>query len=243
MRLFYVRHGHSSNNTLGPIEGRSRVEDPPLTPLGLRQVEALCTAVRRRFISSIACNGRPEDSDLTPVTHIYSSLMQRALVTATRVAEALAMRVTAWPDTHEVGGIYRYCESGDEMIGLPGNDRAHFEARFPDLLLPYELRGPWWNRPFEEVGEAAHRAARVLSSLTGEPRRADEAVILVGHRGFYNLLLAVMQRPARQIAEMPGLFELHNCAISRIDLSTEHSRVVFSNDATHLGPDLLTPPR
>jgi hypothetical protein len=44
------------------------------------------------------------------ITHVYCSLMERAVATGHRVAEALDLPLLGWIDIHETGGMFLYDE-------------------------------------------------------------------------------------------------------------------------------------
>ena len=69
MIVYCIRHGESTYNAEGRIQGQS---DVPLSQLGLRQSEAVAAALAG-----------------LPVEAIYSSPLERASQTAARVADAL----------------------------------------------------------------------------------------------------------------------------------------------------------
>ena len=78
MRLHFIRHAQSENNALYARTGtwHGREADPELTELGYLQATHLA-----KFAGE----------HLTGATHIYCSLMVRAIVTANHVADALDM--------------------------------------------------------------------------------------------------------------------------------------------------------
>lgn len=245
MQLYFIRHGQSENNLLwvraGSSQGRS--EDPDLTPLGRQQAQRMAQFLGQAD-SSTAVNLRGHDFQNAAgfgVTHLYASLMIRAVATGTIIAQALGLPLTAWKDLHETGGIYRKDEQTGERIGLPGNNRAHFEAHYPDLILPDALgEEGWWNCPFEEYEQRPLRAKRFLCDLRERHGGADDRVAVVSHGGFYNhLLQAILNLPQRE-----GLwFALNNAAVSRIDfIDSDDERIVLSylNRVDFLPKELLT---
>jgi len=236
MQLYFIRHGQSENNELwmstGSHEGRS--EDPGLTEVGRRQAEFLA-----QFLSQPAS----ASSDFQNVagfgiTHLYTSLMVRAVATGTIIANALDSPLVAWEDLHEWGGIYLRDEQTDERVGLPGRNRAYFETHYPDLVLPdYLGEDGWWNRPFEEPEPRLPRAKRVLHDLLERHGGTDDRVAVVSHGGFYNYLLAViLNLPERE----DHWFALNNAGLSRIDFDEEEIRLIYLNRVDFLPKELIT---
>ncbi len=236
MQLYFIRHGQSENNALwmstNSHEGRN--EDPGLTEVGRRQAEFLA-----QFLSQPAS----ASSDLQNVagfgiTHLYTSLMVRAVATGTIIANALDLPLVAWEDLHEWGGIYLKDEQTDERTGLPGRNRAYFEQHFPDLALPDSLgEEGWWNRPFEEPELRLPRAKRALHDLLDRHGHTDDRVAVVSHGGFYNYLLAViLNLPERE----DHWFALNNAGLSRIDFDEEEIRLIYLNRVDFLPKELIT---
>ena len=236
MQLYFIRHGQSENNALWLSAGShiGRNEDPGLTEVGRRQAEFLA-----QFLSQPAS----ASSDFQNVagfgiTHLYSSLMVRAVATGTIIANALDLPLVAWEDLHEWGGIYLKDEQTDERTGLPGRNRAYFETHYPDLALPDSMgEAGWWNRPFEEPELRLPRANRVLHDLLERHGGADDRVAVVSHGGFFNYLLAA-------ILELPGRegyrFGMSNTGISRIDFHDEAIWLNYLNRVDFLPKELIT---
>jgi 2,3-bisphosphoglycerate-dependent phosphoglycerate mutase len=240
MQLYFIRHGQSENNALWLSTGShiGRSEDPGLTEVGRQQSELLA-----QFLSQADPNVAVNGGDFHNVagfgiTHLYSSLMVRAVATGTIVASALDLPLVAWEDLHEYGGIYLRDEETDEPIGLPGRNRAYFEAHYPDLVLPDSLdEAGWWNRPFEAPELRLPRARRFLHDLLERHGHTEDRVVVVSHGGFYNYFLAA-------ILDMPGRegyrFVMNNAAISRIDFNQEDTWLIYLNRADFLPKELIT---
>jgi 2,3-bisphosphoglycerate-dependent phosphoglycerate mutase len=240
MQLYFIRHGQSENNALWMSTGShiGRCEDPGLTEVGRRQTDLLA-----RFLGQADPNLAANGSDLQNVagfgiTHLYTSLMVRAVATGTIIADALGLPLVAWEDLHEWGGIYLKDEQTDERTGLPGRNRAYFETHYPDLVLPDSLgEAGWWNRPFEEPELRLPRAQRVLRDLLERHGGTDDRVTVVSHGGFFNYLLAA-------ILDMPGResyrFVLNNAGLSRIEFHDEDTWLVYLNRVDFLPRELIT---
>lgn len=242
MQFYFIRHGQSVNNLLwirtGSSEGRS--EDPVLTPTGRQQAREVARFLQQANpTTALASHGRAiQNVAGFGITHLYTSLMLRAVSTATTIAEALDLPLVAWKDLHETGGIFRVDKQTGERIGLPGKNRAYFETYYPHLALPDDLNQKgWWNRPFEEYEPRPLRAKRVLNDLLDRHGGTDDRVAVVSHAGFYNhLLRAILDLP-----EQKGFwFALNNAAITRIDFDDEEVVLGYSNRIDFLPKELLT---
>lgn len=262
MQLYFIRHAESTNNRLyaqtGSDQGRS--EDPELTDLGCQQAQALARylADPANFPPSEITRRLPSQGEAPPdpggLTHLYTSLMVRAVATASLIAEATGLTPEGWLDLHEEGGIFREQEPpcpGDPplRIGLPGKTRRYFEVHYPRLKLPPQVgEDGWWNRPFEERAERPQRAARLLSELlrrhaAPRPDGGEDRIALVSHGGFYNLFMRqVLSLPATRPdgTENAIWFALYNTAITRLDYRDGQWVVVYQNRVAHLPPAWIT---
>jgi 2,3-bisphosphoglycerate-dependent phosphoglycerate mutase len=224
MQFYFIRHGQSINNllyaTTGSDKGRSC--DPELTETGRRQAEFLAEYLHQ------------EDTNLT---HLYTSLMIRAVSTGTVVADRLGLPLVAWLDLHEEGGIYLNNNQGDP-IGQPGKDRAYFEENYPGLVLPETLNASgWWNRSYEATAERPARAWRFLQDLFTRHGGTDHRVAVISHGGFYNHVLSAL---LNQSDNHSLWFMLRNAAITRIDFNPDRTDFVYQNQAFFLPHELIT---
>jgi 2,3-bisphosphoglycerate-dependent phosphoglycerate mutase len=241
MQLYFIRHGQSENNllwaTTGSFHGRS--EDPGLTAAGRLQVAKLARLLARPGTPP-AIPAEYDGQNVTgfQITHLYCSLMVRAIDTATILARALNLPLAAWEDVHEVGGIHKKGEDGGEPVGLAGKNRAYFVEHYPHLSLPSSLGDEgWWNRPYEPREARPGRAARFLRELMARHGECEDRVAVVSHGGFYNHLIhAILGLP------LGGAlwFAMNNAAITRIDFNAADILVQYANRVDHLPPELIT---
>jgi 2,3-bisphosphoglycerate-dependent phosphoglycerate mutase len=230
MTLYLIRHAQSSNNDLYARTGSSsgRVEDPELTPLGVRQAGILSD-----YLAGYAGNGGEY-----AFTHLYSSLMVRAVATATAVSRTCNLPVFAWPEVHEQLGIFLADEQTGELVGRPGKSRSYFQEHYPDLKLPESLNEHgWWNRPVETEAEWEQRARDFLVELRRRHGEGENRVAVVTHGGFYHAVMIALTGGAGS----DGLwFTMHNTGITRIDFRLEQVSVVYHNRLEHLPPELVS---
>ena len=240
MQLYFIRHGQSTNNQLlfqtGSEDGRSA--DSELTETGRQQAERLAQFLGWRDPELAHLSYDNRNLAGFGITHLYCSLMVRAVQTGVAVARTLGLPLVAWPEAHEVGGVYRDDPETGEKIGLAGRDRAFFETYYPDLVLPDSLGAEgWWNRPFEEREERPARARLFLDQLRARHGTDGDQVAVISHGEFYNHLLSVLFDIAlgRQFS-----FSMNNTAITRIDWDNSGVNLVYANRAEHLPADLIT---
>ena len=241
MQLYFIRHGQSENNLLwaetGSVRGRS--DDPGLTDTGRLQAERLAELLSRPGQPSFV-PAEYDGQNVTgfEITHIYCSLMRRAIETGSIVARALHLSLVAWEDVHEVGGIHWSEDEGGEPVGQPGKNRAYFEEHYPHLRLPDSLgEEGWWNRPFEALEERPKRAERFLRELLARHGETRDRVAVVSHGGFYNhLMRAILDLPP----EGELWFSINNAAITRVDFAPEGIWMQYTNRVDHLPGELVT---
>jgi 2,3-bisphosphoglycerate-dependent phosphoglycerate mutase len=241
MQLYFIRHGQSVNNQLWDQTGSSkgRSVDAELTPVGRQQAERVAEFLRQPGRPAAAQGTDADNAAGLNITHLYTSLMVRAIATGSVIAEALDLPLVAWEDLHEVGGIYQGDEQTGERIGQPGKTRAYFEAHYPRLVLgrPGLYENGWWNRSPEDAEQASVRAQRFLHDLTERHGEKDDQVAVVSHAAFYNALLRAMLKTPD---EGNCWFILNNAAISRFDFCQDRIELVYLNRLDHLLPDWIT---
>ena len=230
MTLYLIRHAQSANNARYERTGSSngRVEDPELTELGTQQAEVLSDYLARNA----------EAGGEYRFTHLYCSLMVRAVATATAVSRSCNLPLVAWPEVHEQAGIFLADEQSGELIGRPGKSRSYFERHYPDLQLPESLNEHgWWNRPVETETEWKQRAREFLNELGRRHGSGEDTVAVITHGGFYHEVILALTGGAGT----DGLwFTMYNTGITRIDFHSTHTSVVYHNRLEHLPPELIS---
>ena len=246
MRLYFIRHGQSINNAnVGNAEYNEN-PDPYLTQTGLEQAELLAKYLKenQRVTNDKSWNNQNQfDFGLT---HIYTSLMERAAMTAAPTARALGIPFTSWMNIHEEGGIYARKKDFRNSV-LPGRPRSFFEKNIPELTLPDDFdESGWWNRPFESEKERQPRADLVLSELIARhgdmEGQTEQHIAFISHGGFFmRFMSTLLTLPWRQGAHgMRSWFLLNNCSISRVDIHTDWLTVCYINRTDHLPSHLIS---
>ncbi|MBI5352538.1 MAG: histidine phosphatase family protein [Chloroflexi bacterium] len=247
MELYFIRHGQSINNAKIGDPEYTENPDPYLTELGIEQAEYLARYIKEKQHIAKDKTWNPQNQFGFGFTHIYTSLMERAVATAAPIACALeTVPFSAWTDIYEEGGIYAR-EKENRFKGLSGRPRSFFESKFPKLELPetYDESG-WWNRPFESDEERQPRADKVLTDLLarhGDKEGQDEhRIVFVSHGGFFmRLISAMLKLPWRQAAhDMRSWFLLNNCSISRFDIRKDEVTINYLNRTEHLPAHLIS---
>jgi 2,3-bisphosphoglycerate-dependent phosphoglycerate mutase len=247
MELYFIRHAQSENNANLGRDDYQESSDPELTKIGRAQAQYLAKflADNQSRDEEVAWNNQNRHG--FGLTHLYTSLMVRAVDTGTTVAEVINLPLVAWPEIHEAGGIFSRIPE-DEMAGLPGKSRSYFEQYFPNLVLPDGLgENGWWNRPFEEVDARKPRADRVWRELLARhadrPGQPEHRVAFFSHGGFFMYLLtAALNVEMRRIEEFKHeyWFIMNNCGITYLDVKDGQVLVAYTNRTDFLSDDLIT---
>jgi 2,3-bisphosphoglycerate-dependent phosphoglycerate mutase len=241
MQIYLIRHAQSINNLLWDTSGSSkgRSDDPELTETGKKQANLLADTLKKTRNLLTANHQDVQNINGYRLTHLYTSLMVRAVATGSAVARALHLPLMGWDDLHEEGGIYLEDETSGEKVGQPGKNRSYFEAYFPEMILHPSLgEKGWWNcRPHEESEQRPIRGRRVIQTLVETHGGTDHHVALFTHGGFYNhLMRAVLRLPDSKDL----WFTFNNTAITRIDFGQGEVSVAYMNDVGFLPRELVS---
>jgi len=113
MLLYCIRHGESSYNAEGRVQGQS---DVPLSELGLRQSAAVAAALADQRVDAL-----------------YASPLRRAMQTAQPVAEALKQEIRTDPRLMEVhAGVFQD-KLRTELDDLYPEEIARWRSGDPDF--------------------------------------------------------------------------------------------------------------
>jgi len=249
MQLYLIRHGQSTNNVsweFRDTDGYDRVSDPPLTELGIRQAQALATYIT-------ATQSIPDKNisvgtyrNSVSLTHLYSSLMIRAIQTGTVLSDSLGIPLYGLPDVHEIGGIYleTLVDGKTEISFEHGVTPAYLQENFPAFKLhqPIEETG-WWQGGQEPADAPLARANRVLQFLLTKHLGTNDHVAVVTHGGFFNTLVRAIFsiRPDEpDNRNLPIWFSFCNCAISRFDFGNDRVIFTYHNRTDYFPEELVT---
>lgn len=244
MQIYYIRHAESANNALwvatGGVDGRD--PDPDLTAIGRAQLPHLARCIGRPY-TPVEPGLDFQNQNGFGLTHVYTSLMVRAVETGQAVAAAAGVPLVGLIDIHEFGGIFAYGENWSRH-GLPGRTPAELAARFPDLILPADAPADgWWQSRHEELPDMAARARRVWDLFLDRHGATDDRVALIGHGGFFQAFMAAaLKLPSPESWErgFPIGFSLNNAAVTRLTVEDGRTRLLYTNRADHLPAELIT---
>lgn len=147
MLLYCIRHGESSYNAEGRIQGQS---DVPLSELGRRQSAAVAKAL-----------------DNLPIDAIYSSPLRRAMQTAEPIAEALKLAIQTDPRLMEVHAGEFQDKLRIQLEDEYPEEMARWRRGDPDFPLPGgETRRQLMQRggeAFQQIAGGGHEQVVVVS--------------------------------------------------------------------------------
>lgn len=199
-RIVAIRHGETSWNVDGRIQGHL---DIPLNDIGLWQAQCTGAALADEHFDAI-----------------YSSDLQRALVTAQSVGQTTGCAVQ--PDT----GLRERCFGCFE-----GRTFKDIEAEAPEQALRWRKRDPEFVP--DNGGESLHmlrgRIQHTVDRLAAQ--HIGGQIALVAHGGVMDILYRLA---TRQDLQAPRSWELGNAAINRLLWTPEGLTLVGWGDTAHL---------
>jgi len=223
MRLYFIRHAQSANNSLPE---RLRVEDPAITPLGHRQAAALAADFESR-------QARHQ------IRHLITSPFRRALETAEHLRAHMKLSAEVWVDLHEQGGCY----SGYQpwlYQGRPGMSRNEIERHFPWYRVEESIGddGWWASKEYESAEAAGARARRLWQRICQLHDGDGGAVAFITHADFKSLLMKELARLGNWPTDpWNGIW---NTAVTIVDVSSGPPQLVDFNSVSHLDQELLS---
>lgn len=242
LQLYFIRHGQSTNNVIMDENNHDeylfeRKTDPELTPVGIEQARIVADSIAQPFTAQ---NDDPQNRSGFGLTHLYCSLMVRAVRTGVEIAQKTNLPLVAWPELHETGGLFDVdiVDGEPVFIGQPGPGRSFFKAQFPQLVIPADLpEDGWYNREKEPRESYLLRAQAIIDRLLAEHGGADHRVGIVMHGGiFARILTAFFNIQAERF-----WFLMNNCAISRVDITEKDQvRLIYMNKVDHFPDHLVT---
>ena len=146
IRIYVARHGETTWNAEGKIQGRS---DPELSPKGEIQSLALLERLKDR-----------------PLSAIYTSTLRRSIQTAEPIARHLGLSIEKRPELDEIAfGIFE----GKQFSDVTGELREEWE-RFKQDRLTYHIPGGAENytdvanrlKPFSKEILQEHQGQEIL---------------------------------------------------------------------------------
>ena len=147
MLLYLVRHGESTFNAEGRIQGQS---DSPLSELGRRQSQAVADALATR-----------------PIEAVYSSPLRRALETAQPIADRHGLKIRTDPRLMELNAGVFEGHLRDELAAACPIELARWLGGDEDFAIPGgESRRQLTERGCEAIRSIAAAGCREVVVVT-----------------------------------------------------------------------------
>jgi broad specificity phosphatase PhoE len=160
IKIYIARHGETTWNVEGRIQGRS---DPGLSPKGQQQSFALLEPLKDR-----------------PIAAIYSSTLQRSILTAQPVAHHFGLPIRRESELDEIAfGVLE----GRNLYQFDEVTQNEWE-RFKDDRFNYRIPGA------ENYTDVANRVKPFLDRILQS--HGGEEVLIVGHRVVNRLLIGML---------------------------------------------------
>ena len=241
LELYFIRHGQSDNNVIA-IENDAeylsqRFIDPELTPIGEEQAQVVGETLAQPFTQGVY---NPHNRFGFGLTHLYCSLMIRAVSTGTAISEKTNVPLVAWPELHETGGLFdvKMVYGEPFLTGKSGPSRSYFESRFPNLILPDELtEDGWYNRDKETREHYFKRGQAIVDRILAEHGGTNHRIGFVMHAGIFAYIFTAFF----QVKAENYWVSSHNCSINRIDVLPEgRVQLRYSNKVDYFPDHLIT---
>ena len=198
-RLLLVRHGDTELNSAERYWGHSDVK---LSAAGLRQAERLRDRLAVEKIDSI-----------------YSSHLERALVTAETIGSRHQVEVVTCAELREIN-----------FGQLEGLNFSEINRLYPEVAKLWAERSPKLKYPGgDSLAEFSNRVSKFLSRL--EKHTAEETVLIVAHKGVLcTLLCRLLGIDLRQRWQ----FRLDLASLSILETHQRGAILCLLNDVSHL---------
>jgi broad specificity phosphatase PhoE len=160
IKIYVARHGETTWNVEGRIQGRS---DPGLSPKGYAQSLALLEQLKNR-----------------PLSAIYTSTLQRSVLTAQPIAKYLNLPMQKQTELDEIAfGMME----GRQFSNMDEEVRVEWE-RFKENRLTYHIPGA------ENYADVAIRLRPFMERIL-QIHKGQE-ILIVGHRGANRMLIGML---------------------------------------------------
>lgn len=249
MQIYFIRHGQSTNNILSYEDGSydyERVSDPSLTVIGVEQAKYVGQFLAQKLDWPADVTMDTQNRYGFGLTHLYCSLMIRAVHTGSIISSHVGLPLVALPQVHEVGGVYLdQVINGEPQIRIEhGGTPVFYQEVFP--LLRFEEPIPeqgWWRGGREEVEAPLKRARAVIAWLKERHFETDDRVAIVTHGGFYNYLMRAIfdiapNEPDQR--KVPIWYSICNCSVTRFDFTNRRVSLAYHNRTDFLPDKLVT---
>jgi broad specificity phosphatase PhoE len=177
IKIYIARHGETPWNVEGKVQGRS---DPGLSLKGYDQSLALSGQLKGR-----------------PFSAIYTSTLQRSILTAQPIAKFLNLPIQKQPELDEIAfGILE----GVQMSGLDGELKREWE-QFKENRFTYRIPGA------ENFTDVANRVKSFKEEILRN--HEGEEILIIGHKIVNRFLIGMLLE--YPLEDIPKLEQTNGC--------------------------------
>jgi len=171
IKIYIARHGETIWNVEGRIQGRS---DPGLSPKGVDQSLALFEQLRGR-----------------PISAIYTSTLQRSILTAQHVANYLSLPIQK---QHELDEMAFGILEGKQILHLDEETKSEWE-KFKENRFTYHI--PQAENYTDVINRIRPFAEKILQN------HQEEEILIISHRVANQMLIGVlMDYPSEKVLKI-----------------------------------------
>lgn len=198
--LYLIRHGQTESNVAGLLHGST---DVPLNPYGLRQAERVAVRV----------------AEMTELSVMYSSPLQRALQTAQAISRLTHLPLELHPGLAEINFGLAEGATIDEL--------AENYPHLYEQLLDYDdtdVRFP----EGESRAEFANRIESALDDIVNA--HLGQRIIIVAHGGVIARAVSLFN------GERPGdwqRYSIANCSVTHFEIASTGPIAHLISDTVH----------
>lgn len=254
--IIFIRHGESANNvtyhtvlemfgdSLSPEQyeielGKLHSPDCALSPKGVKQVEQLC-----KYLESGGLSRTVPDLNNWK---LFSSPMNRCLLTAKGISDTLKKRVAVMPFLFESDGCYESLPD-KQTRGLPGSTAAEVREKYPMFDCAPGMEEGYYHHPRKETRrQFLARSQEVCNWLwtlhdqSAEERGFKTGMIVIAHG---NLIQSII---SQLVDSKNMMITHHNTGFAHVQLWSNEDgsgrlpAILFSNRVDHLHghPELI----
>ena len=207
IKIYIARHGETTWNVEGRIQGRS---DPGLSPKGYAQSLTLLEQLKDR-----------------PISAIYTSTLQRSILTAQPIAQHFGLSIQKQSELDEIAfGILE----GKQILNIDGEAKMEWE-RFRENRMTYRIPGA------ENFTDVATRLGPFKEKILRNHK--GQEILIIGHKIVNRFLIGMLlEYPPEDVPKL----EQNNGCVYLVERNSE-ARVSHFIDGEIREGFFFDPPR
>jgi len=200
MYIYLVRHGETDWNVQRRTQG---IHDIPLTYKGINQANELAECLVKESIS-----------------HIYSSPLERAYITASIIAEQIGLAPVKRNELQEVNfGVWE------------GLTHQQIEEKYPGQIALFRKDFSFFPENGESLYALEKRIDCFINYLQIKHINENDKILVVSHAyPIRMMIIKLMKLPIQHLWD----FRIDNTGISIIQIQSDNRRIICLNDTCHL---------